>query len=241
MDSSQTASSQTASSLADAVDARPHSSSPPASNEFDIIIQELEDMYASEVARNSVCSVEVCSVARFPEWESFTLFFFCEKGVEQKVSAHPLFYGRIAVPILTREQPTTTTSPTTDPSALDLVALWDKYELRYVNEWSSDHLRTCLKECLSIWLVVVQSSLQRTSYSPNEMIGTLVLRRTIARCVSFYQSMVGIGSKSYDDDIGRDYKDISDFFRQWGDLISEQVRNPDTAESWSKALEAVGY
>jgi hypothetical protein len=226
--------------LGDSYSSSPFFTASHRSNQFDIAFRELEHVDPKESLRDSF-SLSRQDMAQFPEWTSFLLFFFVEESIQYNLSIHPVFNGRIAVPMLTFESFSNSKTSSMTFSASDPLALWDTYDLRSYFQWDYDLLRSRLKDCLSIWQFVMQLSIQRTSYSLNEVLGTLVLRRTIERCVSLYQFIVGTDSRLYDDDIGRYYHAISTSFREWDDTMRDQMVNPDTEDLWKNAVNAVGY
>jgi hypothetical protein len=98
-----------------------------------------------------------------------------------------------------------------------------------------------MSTCLKIWAKVVQLFANRTIESLNDMLGTLVLRRSMARCYSLYQTMVDLRSVAKDDEYFSARDHFVKVFCIWGAELKNLAENPDTVSLWTTAIAAVGY
>jgi hypothetical protein len=269
MDSSQTASSQTASSLADAVDARPHSSSPPASNEFDSLIGALEDLNSSVAIRlpsglikpghdpqQNLFSVSFSSsislsesnreditylVDGFPVWKSFCLFSNIGKDNMYTVLICPVFNGRCAVPMLQSQSKSIPTDHSQQTPSC--ISLWDCYEIRFFTLYQEAEIRTCVCRCMSIWTQLIPILVEKTSsfVSLNQILGALVLRRTIARCFSLYQLVMDFAKYGPLDELTIMRKTFFKCFAEWSEAMKRETNNSPYSHLWRLAAVATGY
>ncbi|KAN0086498.1 hypothetical protein V8E54_000186 [Elaphomyces granulatus] len=171
----------------------------------------------------------------FPVWKPFALYSSTgQDGVRFTVSICPTLEARFAVPVILA----ITEDSTTLPFAL---SLWDHFEIRHCNGVAPAELRSRMSACLNLWVKVMQLLIDRTTDSLNEMLGTLVLRRSMARCYSLYQTMVDLRDAAEDDEyiLARDH--FVEVFHLWCRDLRNLAENPDTVHFWSTAIDIVGY
>lgn len=171
----------------------------------------------------------------FPVWKPFALYSSTDQdGIRFTVSICPTLEGRFAVPVILA----ITEDSTTLPFAL---SLWDHFEIRHCNGVAPAELRSRMSTCLNLWVKLMQLLIDRTTDSLNEMLGTLVLRRSMARCYSLYQTMVDLRDAAEDDEYILASGHFVDVFVIWGANLKNLPENPDTVSLWTTAIAAVGY
>jgi hypothetical protein len=179
----------------------------------------------------------------FPVWEPFALH--C-KIRSSKMNNHltqvlicPALGGRFAVPLLqpARDEDRGKPSSDIDPSLWASADLMFMMRFCYCRGFKAKHFLLPCPATLEFWRNLMDHLTRKTSdsFCFAEIVGTLVLRRTIGLLLnvfSYCQSSDPLHNTHY-------CPQSLELFRKWGTALKTAVENP--GGEWKKAMEETGY
>jgi hypothetical protein len=159
-----------------------------------------------------------------------------ENDIEEYTALiHPVFGGRFAVPMLQIRKSGSNTVKSPD-------VLWDAYELRNCLHWNQETFCSRVRQCLKIWYLVMQLFINRTTESFNEMLASLVLWRTILRCLCCYPFDIRNYYSSEYSPLVDEYCSVNQWLARFGTSLDAKINVKNTdSELWERALNAIGY
>jgi hypothetical protein len=163
-------------------------------------------------------------------WHPFPLFSpIMEDGTQPTVFIYPTFGGRSAIPVV----------KTIITEYVPLDTLWDAHDLRGICD-DPQRLELKLVDHLVVWETLIQYLATKTFSTVNEMLGILVLHRTIVRTLGYY---LMIGDVYADDSLSRwSWGYCTEEFWKWNDRLKKQMSsNADNEQLWTKAIRIGGY
>src|SRR5712664_298262 len=129
-----------------------------------------------------------------PIWNPFALrSSVTSDGTETKLMVSPVLSATLAVPIIS----TTDLNKHFIPAAFVGIT----YDCRHSDDENIKQIQCRLSKTLRIWELVIKAFTPETfsSFNENEMLGTLVLRRTIAMSLELYKTIADISWLLKDD------------------------------------------
>lgn len=177
----------------------------------------------------------------FPAWEPFTLCCLVsnEDGEENDLVIHPTNHGRFAIPILSnydQHAPTTITN--------ELLSLFDVQHRHRLSH--AEHQKT-VRQSLDLWRYCLEYTATKSSFSINEMLGTLALLYSILQWLRLYSS--SLMTKQYVEDgtcnpsIYPAYLACIEAFHCYISVLTKQmeVSDGEIAARWQEAVQKTGY
>jgi hypothetical protein len=169
-------------------------------------------------------------------WKPFELCSSVTDGVETKLLISPVLDGHMAVPIMSN--PEYKEHNISDPFFVNT------YDCRNYDETNIDHILRGLTVKLSIWHAAMKSFTweNMSTFSQNDITGTLVLRNTIERSLFLYQPLTELLSKCKHDSntcitFAVHYMVCKARFDHWIKFWSEFSPKADNSSLWIEAFE----
>jgi hypothetical protein len=175
------------------------------------------------------------------DWKSFPL---CPKSTVKENKQTTLFVcpvreGRFAVPMVhgTDDHHHNITDATVHAS-------YEAYHMRYHDGYKRNDLYAPIFNRVMLWstimhfLATIQNELQEMSL--NQMLGTLALRRTIARCLIIYEAIAVV---QFDAPLEEHWlwRYCIEKSRLWDSALKKQMENSEVFQKWQEACEIIGY
>jgi hypothetical protein len=170
-----------------------------------------------------------------PIWKPFVLSsFITSEGTETELMVSPVLSATLAVPTIS----TTDLNKHFIPAA----SIVTGYDCRHADASNIKRIRLGLSKTLQMWEVVMKHLPPKKifSFTMNEMLGTLVLRRTIAMSLELYKPVYDESRFPEDDEdnafafcvryMACEYK-----FNVWCQELQKQMQTPDNARLWLSA------
>ncbi|KAN0069386.1 hypothetical protein V8E54_012401 [Elaphomyces granulatus] len=177
----------------------------------------------------------------FPAWEPFTLCRLVSEddGEENDLVIHATNHGRFAIPILSNYNQHTPTIITNE-----LLSLFD---VRHSHRLSDVDHQKCVGQSLDLWRYCLKYTVTKSSFSFNEMLGTLALLYSIAQWLRLYSS--SSMTKQYVEDgvfnssIYFAYLSCVNAFHRCNSELTKRIETADKeiAARWQQALQKTRY
>ncbi|KAN0069380.1 hypothetical protein V8E54_012395 [Elaphomyces granulatus] len=177
----------------------------------------------------------------FSCWEPFMLCHLAptEDGEESEVILHPTNNGRFAIPILSDQSQSAPTIITNE-----LLSLFDERRGHRLND--AEYQKT-VNLSLGLWRYCLKYTASKSSFSLNEMLGTLALLYSILQWLRLY-SFSSMTSQYVEDRVCNSsiyfaYLSCVDAFHRCNSELTKRIETADKeiAVRWQQALQKTGY
>jgi hypothetical protein len=184
----------------------------------------------NECDQHSWSLAPLALLSTFPTWTSFPLFSVTEEDIETTVRIFPVCGGRYAVPVVRKE------GWKLSPNMTDL---WNLCELSLSSPLESETYVLTIKKSLPIWINVMRLILTKSTFSFNEIIGTIVLGHSLIKIFNLdYYHMLHPACHAWDAEMRSSWARITRLFSKLDRMLLDNMRSEDKdiASLWEEAF-----